>query len=392
MPVALSRGERKALVWMIGAAIALAIVTIVMTPKHEQDALYPSSYSPTSHGAKAAYLLLQQMGYNVTRWERPLSELPESGKGTVLVMARTGGYARSGQREALRRYIATGGRVVCFGYGAQWILPHGGVEFDTVPETEWKAVAPALPSRLTRGGAITLDTDAHWRSEITTDLVHYKSPNGGPIVVSYTFGSGEVVWWASTIPVTNAGIMQPGNLEFVLNSIGDKDLRVFWNEYSGSEYKSLWQRAWETPVKWLFGQSALFAVFLLLTYARRSGPVRQYVTRSRLSPLEFTETLGALYKRAHASGFALEAAYSHFRSEVTRKYGVRRDAPVDLVAKSLQDRFPALDGRFETTLREIEGWMHDSSVSEDVALDLVQRLQEYAVVLKLGPGTPKEKS
>ena len=391
MPVNLSRGERKALIWMIMVSIALAIVTIVLTPNREQDPFYPSSYSPSSRGGKAAYLLLQQMGYNVSRWDRPLSELPESGKGTVLVMARAGGSGRTEQRDALKRYVATGGRVVCFGSSPQWVLPHGVVEFDAAPEAEWKAVTPVLPSRLTRGGAITLDAELHWESEDHTDLVHYKSGDG-PLVVSYAFGSGEVVWWASSVPITNAGITRPGNLELVMNSIGDTNLRVLWNEYSGSEYKSLWRRAWDTPVKWLFAQSALFATFLLLTYSRRSGPVRQYVTRSRLSPLEFTETLGALYKRAHATGFALEATHSHFRNEVARKYGIRKDAAPEAVARSLHERFPALDDHFEKTLHEIEMWMHDSSLSEDVALDLVQRLQGYAAVLKLGPGTLKEKN
>ncbi len=391
MPVALTRGERKAVIWMLVVSLALAIIIIVFTPEKTDDPLYPSSYSPASGGGKAAYLLLQQLGYNTTRWERPLSDLPEYGQGTVLLMARATGIGRAEQKNALKRYIATGGRVVCFGFNPQWVLPHGNVEFNSVPETEWKSREPVLPSRLTRGGPITADAEAHWTTDDTTDLVHYKS-DGGATVVSYAYGKGEVVWWASSVPITNAGITQPGNMELVLNSIGDRSLRVFWKEYSGSEYKTVWQRAWESPVKWLFVQTGFFAAFLLMTYARRAGPVRAYQGRSRLSPLEFTETLGALYKRAHATGFAMEAAYTHFRNGVARRFGIRRDASAEIVARALQERFPELDNKVEQTLREIESAMHDSSVTEDAALDLVRRLQTYAAIIKLGPGAPGEKN
>jgi hypothetical protein len=389
MPVMLSRGERKTMIWMIVVALTLACVTVIFTPNKSDDPFYPSSYSPSSHGGKAAYLLLQQLGYNVQRWERPLSELPDSGKGTVLILARPTQLRENRQKDIIKRYVATGGRLVCFGLGPQWVLPHGSVEFNPAPQTEWKAMSPVLPSRVARGGAITTDTETHWVSDDTTDMVHYTS-EAGPTVVSYNFGKGEVIWWNSATPITNAGITQPGNVEFVLNSIGDKDLRVFWNEYSGPEYKSLWSRAWETPVKWLFAQGALFATFLLLTFSRRAGPLRAYPVRSRLSPLEFTETLGALYKRAHATGFALEASYTHFRSAVARKYGIRRDAKVDALATSLRERFPQLDDKFAPTLRDIERWIHDGALTEDMALDLVQRLQHYAAILRIGPGDRRE--
>ncbi len=391
MPVTLTRGERRVVVWMMVAAAALAIVTVALTPNKTDDTEYPSSYSPASHGGKAAYLLLQKLGYNVVRWERPFSELPQSGEGTVLVLARPGQYGRALDKDSLKRYLATGGRVICFGLGAQWVLPHGFVEFNSISESDWKTRTASIPSRLTRGGPITSDAQLHLTTDESTDIVHYKT-DPGPIVVSYSYGKGEVIWWASSVPITNAGISRTGNMEFVLNSIGDPNARVFWNEYFGSEYKTLWQQAWGTPVKWLFAQTAFFATVLLLTYARRSGPLRAYPVRSRLSPLEFTETLGALYKRAHATGFALEAAYTNFRSEVTRKFGVRRDASPDAVAKSLHERFPALDSHFAATLRDIEHWIEDSSLTEDTALDLVQRLQNYAAVLRVGPSDRREKN
>ena len=383
MPVTLSRGERKAMIWLIIACLALAVLIVVFATDRTEEVFYPSSYSPSSRGGKGAYLLLGQLGYTVTRWEHPLSELPQSGAGTMLILARPMQWGERPQEDALKRFLATGGRVLCFGLSSQWIVPNESAELNPVPETEWKEYSPAIPSRITRGGPITTDVHAHWSASALNDSVHYRSKDG-PIVVSYPYGQGEVVWWGSTVPITNAGISRTGNLELVLNSIGGTGVHVLWNEYSGAESQSLWARAWDTPVKWLFAQGALFASVLLLTYSRRRGPLRAYPVRSRLSPLEFTETLGALYKRAHAAGFALEASYTHFRSQMASRYGIRRDASAEALARSLQDRFPALDSAFASTLREIEQWMQDSSLTEDKALELVQRLQEYAAVVKVG--------
>ena len=36
---------------------------------------------------------------------------------------------------------------------------------------------------------------------------------------------------ASATPLTNAGITQPGSLEFLLAAIGDKQTRVLFDEY-----------------------------------------------------------------------------------------------------------------------------------------------------------------
>src|SRR5258708_17649213 len=122
------------------------------------------------------------------------------------------------------------------------------------------------------------------------------------MVVSYKVGKGEVIWWAATRPLTNIGIQESGNLALLLGSLGDnKNVRILWDEYFHGYQRSLLAYVWEPPL--LFGllQFGFTGLVLLLTFAKRNGPIRPLYEASRLTPLEFVHTLGGLYQRAKAS-------------------------------------------------------------------------------------------
>ena len=70
---------------------------------------------------------------------------------------------------------------------------------------------------------------------------------------------------------------------------------------------------------WAIYQLAVIALFLFLTFGRRSGPPYSPATTSRLSPLEFVDTLGDLYRRAKAGQAAVRVAYNRFRVNLTRR-------------------------------------------------------------------------
>ena len=84
----------------------------------------PSSYLTGKHGARAAYEMLQASGYNVQRWEQPLSDLAaRADTQTVVIFAEpiltsTGGsessarYCYAGRQRAGHRMV---GRRTCAG-------------------------------------------------------------------------------------------------------------------------------------------------------------------------------------------------------------------------------------------------------------------------------------
>ena len=77
MPVSLDRSDRKILIGATAILVLLVGATAVLSPPQAAPAPDSSSYSPAANGAKAAYELLGELGYQVERWAQPLPELPE---------------------------------------------------------------------------------------------------------------------------------------------------------------------------------------------------------------------------------------------------------------------------------------------------------------------------
>ena len=79
MQVALDRSDRKLLIVAAVALLLLVGATAVLAPPQPAPAPAASSFSPGPDGAKAAYVLLGDLGYAMERWEQPLTELPRIG-------------------------------------------------------------------------------------------------------------------------------------------------------------------------------------------------------------------------------------------------------------------------------------------------------------------------
>jgi hypothetical protein len=137
-----------------------------------------------------------------------------------------------------------------------------------------------------------------------------------PVVVTWHLGRGRILWWAAPTPVTNAGIAQEGNLSFFLGCVqavrpgaNPAEITVLWDEYFHGYRGSLWDYFAGTPVPWAAVQLTLLVVLALRAFARRNGPLFSPPADSRLSPLEFVDTLGDLYHRANAGSAATGVAY-----------------------------------------------------------------------------------
>lgn len=82
----IEKSDRRLLTW---AALLLlpVIVILAFLSQEDEESFVPSTYSAQSRGAKAAYLLLEDLGYQVERWEQPPTDLPAEAANTVLVLA-----------------------------------------------------------------------------------------------------------------------------------------------------------------------------------------------------------------------------------------------------------------------------------------------------------------
>ncbi len=392
MPVPLERGDRKLLIVAGAALLVVLVVTVAVSPPPAPEpAVFPSSYSSASGGAKAAFLLLKDLNYSVERWERPATELPREAAGTLLILADPSLPPSAEERQAIHAFVRAGGSVLASGPSGASVLPEGGSLSHEPAETDWRRYSAVLPSPLARGvPEITMEPRARWQMAHFHHLGIYADGRNS-VVVTYRYGSGQVIWWAAPTPLTNAGIRRSGNLTLLLNCAGPPErTRVLWDEYYHGQRGSLWSYFAGTPVPWGLAQLGVVALAVLATFARRPGMVRLPAAESRLSPLEFVETLGDLYHRAHAASAAAESSYQHFRYLLTRRLGLPATASIARLHETVRDRLGWKQPGFFDTLQRAERAARDPGLSDAQALQVVQALEQYAELLQLKPRSPEE--
>ncbi|HEX4426674.1 MAG TPA: DUF4350 domain-containing protein [Terriglobales bacterium] len=391
MPLKLDRGDRKIILISGGLFLLIITISFIFARGAGPDDDVPSTYSTGSGGAKAAYLLLKDSGYNVQRWEDSLSDLPDP-VGKTLVLAAPQGSPTSDERRKLTEFVEKGGRIVATGVFAGFFLPASGAVPDPFEGATWKKMSARSPSAITRSTPeITMAPEAEWNS--STFAIPLYGDGEKQRVVKYKIGKGEVIWWASATPLTNAGLKELGNLEFFFACMGEpKDRQILWDEYFHGYRRSLIASAERTPLKWMFLQLALFTLAVLITYSRRSGPISIPPVEARLSPLEFVRTLGALYEQADAAPVAVDVSYHRFRYWLTRRLGMAGNASIEEMERAVRERWDFKDPHFAETLRACESVLYQSDLKPGIALKLVQSLDDFAAKLKLFRITGKEKN
>lgn len=362
-------------------AIVLGLVILLMMSaaaylKSEADKGdgHPSSNSTLRRGGKAAFLLLQQSGYPVERWQSSPKDLPADGHGILFIVAEPVSHPTTEESNALSRFFLHGGSVLAAGmFPDAFVTKAAAVNGEArIGGVECKPVAP---TRLTRGGSISLDGDLKWDSTDSSQVVHFADPKGNAVVVSYTAGNGSVVWWASAWPLENAGIREKNNLELLLNSTSGYK-RVLWDEYYQDEHR---QKSQHKPVRaysWALAQLALIALAVVLTYSRRSGPLVPLVQQSRLSPLEFVETLGNVFRRARSTHVAVEIAFQRFRQVAARRLGIRGTSNATEIVDAMFHRGIRLPEPTANLVRQSETATSDGTLTENAAIALVRALNE----------------
>ena len=190
-------------------------------------------------------------------------------------------------------------------------------------------------------------------------------------------GKGEIIWWAGDSPLTNYGITQASNLALFLNCVGSRvGARVLWDEYFHGVRPGLWHYLSLTPLPWALLQLLVLVSFVVITYARRSGALRPLPCLPRLSPLEFIETVGALYQRKGAAAGALDIAYTRFHFLLARRLALPSTAPAAELILRMRERPGWMNPRFAETLGQIELAVKRQQVKEAQALMWVSELYD----------------
>ena len=383
--------DRRLLLWSIGIAFALAVVIgLVMPNGNGNDNPLPSTYLAGQHGARAAYETLLRSGYPIERWEKPLGELAAiADPNTVVIFAQP--FTREAEDvKAVSQIIERGGRVLSTGFWGGFLLPDA--ETGTPKEFTFAAcqLEPEGLDQLAGTGEVWMVPEATWQVGNPAHRIEYGCA-GQPAIVEYDYGRGHVVWWASATPLENGSLARDQNLDLLLNSLGPRDGHHFyWDESLHGEVRSNWSYVTGPTVPLLWTGLLLLATLLILSFSRRSGPLRELPPPPRATPLEYVEALGSLYRNAGAASTAITIAWECFRRYSLRLCGLRQ-APMNAaeLAAVIRRRFPSAPESFESDLQTCEDATLSDTIDPRAALKIIQTLHGHQQMLSIAakPGS-----
>jgi hypothetical protein len=235
---------------------------------------------------------------------------------------------------------------------------------------------------------------AYWGA-LSPSQIRLYGDSGSPVIVAWRIDAGEILWWAGPTPLTNEGIKRADNLKLFLNAVSgakaDEPVSIYWDEYFHGQRSSLWSYIEKTPLVWGCLQLLFLALGLLFTFSRRSGPIFTPATVSRLSQLEFVETMGGLYQRAGATAIPVNVSYRRLRFLLTRQFGLAATTLDPELAETARQRL-GFDNRLSDVLQDAARSANLEKLSAKRALSLVRQLENYVLQLRTPKPLSKEKN
>jgi Domain of unknown function (DUF4350) len=387
MPTGIAPSDRKLLI--IGGTMLVVFLlagAILSPPKDQFNSPVPSTYSAQSGGAEAAYRLLGKLHYPVSRWENSPTELNADGRAILLILAAPTQPPSEKERTSLADFVVQGGHVLFTGANIRDYFPEAKISPER-PDPDFETFTPTFPSRITRDARkLSIQPAAYWDNLTATQLGLYGKPDS-LAVINWVVGKGEILWWAGSTPLTNAGITREDNVVFFLNSVGNwsegNTYHIYWDEYFHGQRSSLWSYVRRTSLAWSAFQVAVLALAVLFTFSRRSGPTYVPAGISRLSPLEFVDTLGGLYERAGAASSAVSVSYIRLRTLLTRQLSLSSNTSDGELAAAAEQRLGWKDAGLGGALGRAAAARREDKLPPREALGIVQELEKFAAKLDI---------
>ena len=386
------------------AGLLLVILLAIFAPPAEDDPV-PATWNSGKAGAKASLLLLSALGDDVSAPELPMSRALGSLSGpqaarTTLILAEPGlppGATETDlkpEQDAIQAFLKAGGAVLATGANGARLLGRDETHPSELAFQRLCLTSPEGAGPLARAGSVPMATPAVWGGEASVNTVVSQRCGNSAVVVRWSVGAGTATWWSSATPLTNQGLHNDPSLRLLLAAIapdaGPASPRrniIFGEYFHGAMQQQQPDLLGGLPLPLLAAQALLVALLMVFSFSRRHGPVLAsggLKSNARSSPVEFAQSMGALYSRAGAAGVPVEAAERRLRRALTQVAGVPaavlEQGPA-AVAQSLADRFGAGDawdalGRTLARIQDAEGTFNTVS-----ALTLVRALDAHTAAL-----------
>jgi hypothetical protein len=373
-----SLSDRKFVLWLAGTLLLVILLVSFFVPNADDSDRSPTTYNSGSAGIKAAYLLLGDLGYAVERWDDSTSDLDEvDAAKTTLVLANPNVPSEQSDevKSDIAGFLSRGGRVLVTGVQGAYLLPGAHTASPTQLYNALCFTTPEGQGPLAQAGKVTIDDEASWSDTGTASRVAQWCGSDA-VVVRYQVAGSEAVWWSSPQPMTNRGLKEDASLKLLLASIGPPGRRILFDESLHGARESIWELTKGLPIRSLAWQIAIVALLLVLSFGRRSGPVRLPMRAMRASPLEFAESMGHLYNKAGATQVATDGARHRLLRFLHERCGVPQHilkTSPSAIVEVLQERFGGEWSQLGTHLAQAEP---EATLSPRSALALVKALDK----------------
>src|SRR5262249_6898353 len=283
-----------------------------------------TSYDASHQGFRAAYLLLEELGYPVGRTKRPTG-------GTIRwVLSPTTGEDKADQLDA---WVRAGGILILADNTGDF-ADAIGIELK-VHEREFEpGTEPASGPDIARlgGGKVEVEWPEQ-QGEIWARL------GKGPIVTVYRRGRGEL--WLVNRPefLDNRHLRQADNA-VLLCRIADEVLRrrpgpLGFDEYCHGmrDRPDVTELLFQPPTLWITLQGLLLVGLLLWHYVPRFGALQAEVVRRRRSKEEFLDAMALLLEWKGNYAEAYRTVHDDLLRDMERDLGLPTGTPIEQILR-----------------------------------------------------------
>jgi hypothetical protein len=153
-----------------------------------------------------------------------------------LILAQPTRFPSQKEKDALEKFLISGGRIIAIGTSGAFSLPKESIDFEPIDVSILQKYPGLTPSKITRAAPeITLNTRVFWKEDSSVTALY--GTDDKPVVVRYPYGKGEVNWWASATPLNNAGRRETWNSSWHVWEKKNPHMFYGMNIFMGSETK-----------------------------------------------------------------------------------------------------------------------------------------------------------
>lgn len=341
--------------WLVSGILFILYIVIAftnMTPPGQPLNTPGSTYASGPKGAMALQRLWERLGLSWSNWEQDPVLLPTGGSQVfVSMLPQQGTYGAKDITQFLN-YVKTGHTVVWIDNRQDPLLTKMGLQVENVPAqrltTLQKVAQPLISHHQKNGqeldgatvGAVFsgLDASTHqWLSGsgLKAASVLYETPAGQVVGAEFARGKGRILLWSAPSLWENGSIDTGDNFKVAWDLIGNR--AIFWDEYAHG-YTN------QSTLRWMFrGASVISAVLaglalLLYLYRHfwRFGPIRNPVSSSQTTAMEYVEALAWHLKRRNLRDYQFEQMVRLTRARLARLPVTEETYDAEKIARRLR--------------------------------------------------------